>query len=266
MFLKKNGISLYYEVQGEGKPMLMIHGAGMDAVFYENTAKILAKHYKIITYDRRGSSRSTAPKGTSFDLDVQTEDIKNLLEHLRIEKAIFVGASAGAILAHRFLMLYPDMVEKVLLYEPALLPVLEDGEQSKWEWVDTVKDLISRRKFNTAMLEFVNSVGEMDGRAPEKSQEQSFQEMRNLYHLLENEFSAFMEYRPDMEKSKMQADKIIVAVGDGSGNSPYAMAAKKFAALIGKRVFYYPGLHNAPYDLPTEFAVCVLGTLMMQAE
>lgn len=263
MFFEKKDVSLYYEVQGEGTPMLMIHGASVDAGLYENAAKALAKYYKVIIYDRRGSSRSTAAEDASYNLDTQVNDAKDLLEYLGIKKAILVGASAGAILAHRFLMLYPEMVEKILLYEPAILTLLEGTEHSKREWVDKMEDLIARNKINTAMFEFVQSIGELDTRAPEKSPEQSMREMRNLYSFLPKEYETFIEYRPDMEKSKELADKIIVAVGDSSKDAPYATAAKVFASGIGKKALYYPGYHNAPYDLPTEFAICVLGTLML---
>lgn len=265
MYLERENFKLYYEVLGQGQPMLMIHGASVDAGLYEMAAQHLAKHYQVILYDRRGSSRSEAKEGATlcYDLETQVEDVKDLLHHLGIEKAILVGASAGAILAHRFLMKYPDMVEKVLLYEPAILTLLEGTEDSRREWVDKMEDLIGRKKLNTAMFEFIMTIGEPDLRAPKKSEEQSMREMKNLYNFLPLEFETFIEYRPDLEKSKELADKIIVAVGDGSGSAPYATAAKAFATTIGKQVLYYPGLHNAPYELPTEFAICVMGTLLL---
>ncbi len=263
MYFEKEGVSLYYEVQGEGQAMLMIHGASLDAGLYEQAAKLLAKHYKVIIYDRRGSSRSKAEEGVPYDLDTQVEDAKELLEHLGIQNVILVGASAGAIISHRFLLRYPDMVERVLLYEPAVVTLLEGTEQSKREWVDHMEDLIARKKLNTAVFEFVQSIGELDSRAPEKGQEQSMREMTNLYNFLQKEYETFIEYRPDLEASRRLKDKIIIAVGDGSGQAPYAVAARTFAAEIGVQEIYYPGLHNLPYDLPKEFAVCVLGTCML---
>ena len=243
--------------------MLMIHGASLDAGLYEQTAKLLARHYKVILYDRRGSSRSTAEEGVPYDLDIQVEDARDLLEHLGIQNVILVGASAGAIIAHRFLLRYPDMVERVLLYEPAVVTLLEGTELSKREWVDHMEDLIARKKLNTAVFEFVQSIGELDDRAPQKPQEQSMREMINLYHFLQKEYETFIEYRPDLETSRKLKDKITIAVGDGSGHAPYAVAARTFADQIGTREIYYPGFHNLPYDLPKEFAVCVLGTLML---
>jgi pimeloyl-ACP methyl ester carboxylesterase len=52
------GDDLYYEVRGHGQPLLMISGGGGDAGFFSLVADILSDEYKVITYDRRGNSRS----------------------------------------------------------------------------------------------------------------------------------------------------------------------------------------------------------------
>lgn len=263
MIFNRGEINIYYEVQGAGQALMMIHGAGADASMYAETAKLLAKPYRVVTYDRRGNSRSKTDNPISYDLDTQVADAKELLKYLGIEKVILVGASAGAVIAHRFLMLYPEMVEKVILYEQASLALLESTDDSRREWIDKMKSLIGRRRFNSAMLEFIQGVGTIDNRAPEKTQEQNLVEMENYIHMLRNEFETFMEYQPDLKKSLELKDKIILAVGDGSRNLPCALATRKFADLLGKKALYYPGYHNLPYDLPTEFAVCVLGTLLI---
>ena len=103
MILEKNGISLYYEVRGEGAPLLLIHGVVVDAWLFERTAKILSKYYKVITYDRRGSSRSIAPEGTDYSADAQMEDVRDLLDALGIEKVSICGVSAGAVVGVHFL-------------------------------------------------------------------------------------------------------------------------------------------------------------------
>lgn len=263
MFFEKQDVTMYYELRGEGAPLVMIHGAAMDADWYKCSAEILASQYQVLTYDRRGSSRSKAEKEAAFDLDTQVQDLKDLLDELGMEQVFLVGASAGANIAHRFFSLYPDRVKKVILYEPAMVTLLEGTEASIRDWVDKMKELIGRGKINTAMFEFVQSIGELDSRAPEKDAETNLREMNNLYHFLPHEYETFVEYRPDLEATRAVADKLVVAVGDASGTATYATAAKQFAACLDKKVLYYPGLHNAPYDLPTEFAVCVMGTLLL---
>ena len=57
MYLEKENVSLYYEVHGEGDPLILIHGVIVDADLYRETAKLLSKYYKVILYDRRGSGK-----------------------------------------------------------------------------------------------------------------------------------------------------------------------------------------------------------------
>lgn len=266
MYLEKEKVSLYYEVRGEGEPLMLIHGAVVDAWLYENAAKLLEKHFQVITFDRRGSSRSLAKEDAAYDMEAQIEDVKDLLDELKIDCVTLMGASAGGIVAHYFLMKYPERVKKILMYEPPLLKVLEDGEESRKEWVEKMRDLIAQGKYGKATLEFMMSIGSADERAPEKPEEVSFREMGNFRHFLKDEFDPFIDYVPDMKKSAALADKIIVAVGESSGDAPYATAAKKFAELLNKKVLYYPGYHNLPAEMPREFAICVLGTFLLDED
>ena len=260
MILEKNGVSLYYEVRGEGAPLMLIHGVVVDAWLFERTAKILSKYYKVITFDRRGSSRSIASEDATYDVDAQIEDVKDLLDALKIEKVMICGVSAGAVVGQYFLQNYPERVDKLIMYECPLVSLLDEEDESH-QWVDMMKDLIARRKLNTAALKFMQSIGSTDTRAPEKPEEISLREMGNIHHFLKDEYAVFLDYMPDVEKTKALADKIAVVVGEKSGDGPYPVAAKYFANMIGAKLLYYPGYHNVPSELPKEFAINVHGTL-----
>lgn len=262
MFLEKDGVKLYYEVRGEGAPLLMIHGVMVDAWLYERAGELLAKHYRVITYDRRGNSRSEAAEGTRYDMDAQIADVKNLLDELGIAETYIAGTSAGGSIGLHFLLRYPERVKKLIAYEPALLMLETENKESE-EWIGMMEDLIARKKYAKATLRFVESIGTMDERAPEKPGEISMREMRNMENFLVNEYSEIIRYCPDPAQCRNHVDKIIVAVGEKSGDAPYASAAKHFAGLIGAPLLYYPGYHNLPSDLPKEYAVCILGTLML---
>ena len=68
------GDDLYYEVRGEGQPLLMISGGGGDAGFFTFIADILSDEYKVITYDRRANSRSTRNEPQNFEISQQSRD------------------------------------------------------------------------------------------------------------------------------------------------------------------------------------------------
>lgn len=262
LFLTHDDITLYYDVLGEGEPLVLVHGVVVDAEFYRNAANYLSKYFKVVIFDRRNSSRSSCPKGTSYEIPEQVEDIRILMDTLGIEKTYMVGASAGAILGQVFLQTYPDRVKKLIMYEPALIGMLPDEHEYR-QWVAMMKDLIGNKKLNKAMLEFVESLGAQDPRSPQKTEEQSMTEMRNIHPFLKNEYALYMDYQPNIERAIELGDQFVVAVGESSGDAPYASVAKMFAKAVGKEPLYYPGLHNMPYDLPREFALSVIGTFAL---
>lgn len=261
MYLELNDVSLFYEVRGEGEPLLLIHGLSVDSWFYENTAQILSRFYQVITYDRRGNSRSQAKTDLDCSVEQQSRDVKALLDALHISEVTIVGASAGSIIGEKFLEENPERVKKLIMYEAPMVGMMEDPEIQ--QWIENMDDLIARRKYSTALLKFMQSIASTDTRGPKKPEEVVRREMNNMKQCLETEFDIFIRHVPDLELSKKYADKITVAVGEKSNDTMYVRAAIQYAETIGAELLYYPGYHNLPCDLPKEFAICVLGTLMV---
>ena len=71
---------IHYNVQGEGDPLLLIHGVVVDSWLFEKAAGILSNYYKVITYDRRGSMRSPCNEKASYDMDAQIEDVTHIVK------------------------------------------------------------------------------------------------------------------------------------------------------------------------------------------
>jgi hypothetical protein len=71
------------------------------------------------------------------------------------------------------------------------------------------------------------------------------------------------KYDPSPDEIRQYSERITIAAGEKSGDTAYVREAKRLAGIIGKKVLYYPGGHNMPYDLPEEFSVCVVGTLKL---
>jgi pimeloyl-ACP methyl ester carboxylesterase len=110
-----NGIELAYDVQGEGEPVLFIHGA-IFADFLRPLAQQPAfSGFQRIRYHRRGYGESGGPAG-GFDL--QAADIVALLDHLEVDRAHLVGHSEGAMIALELAASYPDRVRSLALLEP----------------------------------------------------------------------------------------------------------------------------------------------------
>ena len=88
-------IELYYEDQGEGQPVVLIHGYPLNGHSWERQTRVLLEAgYRVITYDRRGFGQSSKV-GTGYDYDTFAEDLHTVLETLDLNDAILVGFSMG---------------------------------------------------------------------------------------------------------------------------------------------------------------------------
>jgi pimeloyl-ACP methyl ester carboxylesterase len=102
---------LIAEVTGRGRPVLLIHGWGVDRRMWAPQIPALKRRFKVITYDRRGFGQSTCPAG----LDQELDDIDALLEHFRIDHVALVGMSQGGRVAMRYASSRPTKVNALVL-------------------------------------------------------------------------------------------------------------------------------------------------------
>lgn len=88
-------VELYYEDQGSGPPVVLIHGYPLDGHSWERqTRELLAAGHRVVTYDRRGFGRS-AKVATGYDYDTFAADLDALLRHLDLRDVVLVGFSMG---------------------------------------------------------------------------------------------------------------------------------------------------------------------------
>lgn len=106
---------LYYEVVGEGVPILLIAPSGATASTWGSVLEELAGFARVIAYDRRGYARSGGSPVRS--MSIHTHDAAALLEHLRTPPAVVVGTSAGAGIAVDLAVRRPDLVRVVVAHE-----------------------------------------------------------------------------------------------------------------------------------------------------
>ena len=122
-----NGIKICYEIHGEGYPVVLIHGFGLHKEFWIAQISELAKHFKVISLDNRGSGKSDHPK-EPYKLETLADDVKCLLDVLDIQKAHVVGWATGAMIAQYLVIQYPLRVNKlVLIAALTKLPVDKSG-------------------------------------------------------------------------------------------------------------------------------------------
>jgi len=109
-----NGIELYYEVQGAGKPLVLISGLGYSLWQWHRMVPLLAEHFQVVTFDNRGVGQSDKPAGP-YTAGMLAADTVGLLDALNIEKAVILGHSMGGFIAQSMALDFPQRVEKLIL-------------------------------------------------------------------------------------------------------------------------------------------------------
>ncbi len=126
---KHDDIELYYLTEGEGEPLVLVHGFGTKHQAWNFQIPYFEKKMKVIALDNRGVGKSSRPD-YPYTIDMFVEDIKHLLDYLNInEKIHLCGISLGGMIVQNFVLKYPNRVKTLILcatsayYEPG--PLLE---------------------------------------------------------------------------------------------------------------------------------------------
>jgi pimeloyl-ACP methyl ester carboxylesterase len=121
-------VDLYYEIHGQGEPIVLLHSGGADLRDWQFIAPQLTQNYRVITFDGRGAGKSPPLlEPANF-----VADLKNLLDHLQIERAVLVGHSIGGQIASDFALADPDRVSKLVLVAPGLSGHQFSPEIQEW--------------------------------------------------------------------------------------------------------------------------------------
>ena len=115
---KVKNINLYYEKQGEGKPLVFLHGYTGSGDDWKNQVKILPSGYMSIAVDHRGHGQTEAPKNENdYSIKIFSEDVCALLKHLNIDQCCLVGHSMGGFMSLQFVLDHPGLVKALVLVD-----------------------------------------------------------------------------------------------------------------------------------------------------
>src|SRR5260370_1134677 len=110
-----NGIKMYYEIYGQGKPLVLIHGGGSTIeTTFGRVIPMLAKRYKVIAMDLQAHGR-TSDRAAPESFEQDADDVVTLLKNLNISKADFFGFSNGGTTAVQIAIRHPEIADKIIL-------------------------------------------------------------------------------------------------------------------------------------------------------
>jgi pimeloyl-ACP methyl ester carboxylesterase len=257
------GAELYYEVRGRGPTVLLIAGATGDAGHFEQAADVLASEHTVITYDRRGNSRSRPADPTT--LDQQADDAAALLRHVGAGAAVVFGTSGGAIIALKLASRAPELARHVIVHEPPFMQVLPDATEIGRTFQAQVERALATRGARGAMELFIreNAGNDVFDRLDPTLRERM---IANGPLFFGHELAMFRSWIPsETELAGLRVPVRTLAGRDNRGHY-YYRAAEWLAEALGVDLVEIPGAH-APYLAhPREFAAALLPLLKGECE
>jgi pimeloyl-ACP methyl ester carboxylesterase len=141
-----NGIKMYYEIYGQGEPLVLLHGNGGSINAGRQQIAFFSKNYKVIAVDSRGQG-NTNDNSDSLSYDAMAADLNGLLNQLKIDSAYIIGQSDGAIIGLITAFRYPKKVKMLAAMAPNIRPdsavlyttVAEQGAKELAKYEDSLK-------------------------------------------------------------------------------------------------------------------------------
>lgn len=113
-FMDVNGVKLYYEVYGQGEPLLLIHGNNSSMASFDNQLEVLSKKYQVIGLDSRGQGNSSSDD-MKLTYELMADDVNVFLNKMNLKNVNVLGWSDGGNIAVILGMEHPDKVKKMAI-------------------------------------------------------------------------------------------------------------------------------------------------------
>jgi pimeloyl-ACP methyl ester carboxylesterase len=248
-----NGATLYYERQGAGPAVFFIAGSTGDAGNFSRAATLLADEFTVVTYDRRGNSRSPRPAGwTTTSVGEQADDAAALINILDLVPVAVFGASAGGLIALDLVIRYPQLVRACVLQEPSIFFVLPDptAELSARRAILTEGlRLGGPREGLKALMRYLNDDSVFSVIPPDILERM----LSNAETIISIEVPGFAGWR--LQTADLEGLKVPIALLLASDTLPiYKAATDWLAKQIRVQAIMVPGHHGFYYYRPQDLA------------
>lgn len=254
-------ISLYYEEQGAGEPLLFLHGLGTDGRSWEYQREVFAEQFRVIVADVRGHGRSAKPPGP-YSVPQFANDIFALLDHLEIDAIHLVGLSMGGMIGLQMAVGQPERFKSLTIVNsgPELVP-----RTLKERWQIWQRRLVLSFSSMEKIGEFIG------GRLFPEPEQAEYKELF-VQQMRENDPQAYKAATNALIgwSVRSQLDRIQCPVLVISGDMDYTPVASKEAYVrempTARLQVINNSRHATPIDQPEAFNTAVLQFLHTVSE
>jgi pimeloyl-ACP methyl ester carboxylesterase len=139
--ISSNGQKLYYEVHGDGPPLVLVMGIGYDSSLWKlQQVPALSKRFRVVIFDNRDAGRSSRA-AQRYSIGDMADDVAGLLDGLNIPHAHLLGLSMGGMIGQEFALRHPDRLDRLVLSGVGAAPARSAFDPIRiWSWVRSHDD------------------------------------------------------------------------------------------------------------------------------
>ncbi|MFM8268829.1 MAG: alpha/beta fold hydrolase [Pseudomonadota bacterium] len=266
LFKAEDGTSLYYEMKGQGRPLVFCYGLTCRKEHWHHQIEHFSKKYRVITFDYRGHHNSSKPANDQhLTLDWCAKDLVALFDHLELKEAVVLGHSFGVPVLSKFIPLLPGKVTGAIFICGSvtnpfdhmfhsnrmtrvhqLTSFIQDQvpELMGWLWHKFTK----KNRLNFLMT---SQLGFNASRAKEKDVFNYIEGVHrtpfNIFYSLITDYARY-DGRPFL--NQIECPTLLLA-GDADHITPYSLQEEMASLIPNSRLVKIPGgSHNAHMDFP----------------
>jgi pimeloyl-ACP methyl ester carboxylesterase len=132
-----NGSTIFYESQGDGPPIVLVHGLGGTGNVWHAQRATLSRYFRVITYDLSGSGRSDRSK-RSYSIEGWADELAGLVTHLQLDQVVVAGHSMGTVIVQKFAARQAAKTKAIIL-AGALVELGPPGKEAFAKRAETVE-------------------------------------------------------------------------------------------------------------------------------
>jgi 3-oxoadipate enol-lactonase len=249
-----NGASLYYESQGEGPPLVFVHGLGGTCNVWHAQRVTLSKYFRVVTFDLIGSGRSDKSR-RSYSIDGWADDVAGLIDHLNLPAAVVIGHSMGTVIVQHFAAKYPQKTKAIVL-AGALVELGPPGKEAFAKRADTAE--------KEGMVGVADMV--LTGALSAGTRERNLALTGMVREMLQsNDPQCYAGHCRALAAGSAKADQAkivcpaLLVVGDQDPVTPLSLQKQIAAAIKDSRIRIVPSTaHNTMLETPEAFNAILL--------
>lgn len=249
-----NGSTLFYESQGDGPPIVLVHGLGGTGNVWHAQRATLSRYFRVITYDLSGSGRSDRSK-RSYSIEGWVDELAGLVTHLQLDQVVVAGHSMGTVIVQKFAARHAAKTKAIIL-AGALVELGPPGKEAFAKRAETVE--------REGMIGVADAV--LGGALSPGTREHNLAltgMVREM--LLSNDPICYAGHCRALMAGSAKADQpnitcpTLLVVGDQDPVTPLGLQKQIAAAIRNSRIRVIPGTaHLTMLESPAAFNVAVL--------